>query len=187
MAERAGNSASVYEFLEMEEREGLAELRRVKDAFRQFIKDNFEFAAKDCGACEAFGSCCTDAHFVNVHITRLEAAAIHEALDRKLSADEKQKVLARVRETIEKYDLKTAGDTFAQTFACPLFEPNLGCLVHAEAKPAPCIQHACYEKPEDLPPACLQENAERKIEKLNQEVYGDDWRWLPLPLALSGQ
>lgn len=159
--------------------EALAELRRVKDSYRKFIRDNFELTAADCGSCPTFGVCCTDAHFVNVHITRLETVAIKEVLER---LPEKEKVYQRISETIEKYDLKTDGDTFKQTFACPLFEPKVGCLVHATAKPAPCIQHACYERQEDLPPHCLQQNAERKIEKLNQEVYGDDWRWLPLPL-----
>lgn len=167
----------------MNEAEALTELRRVKDSYRNFIRDNFEFAAQDCGTCQTFGACCTDAHFVNVHITRLEASAIRETLER-LPENERQKVYERAAETVEKYNLTTEGDTFAQTYSCPLFEPKVGCLVHAEAKPAPCIQHACYERQEDLPPNCLQENAERKIEKLNQEVYGDDWRWLPLPLWL---
>lgn len=169
----------------MSEQKALTELRRVKDSHRAFIQDNFEFAAKDCNACETFGACCVDAHFVNVHITRLEAAAIRETLAAKLCESELREVYRRIDETIEKYDLKDDGETFAQTFACPLFEPKTGCLVHAEAKPAPCIQHACYETSESLPPQCLQDRAESKIEKLNQEVYGADWRWLPLPLQLK--
>lgn len=165
--------------------EALIELRRVKDSFRRFVQDNFEFAAQDCQTCPTFGACCTDAHFVNVHITRLEAVAIHQVLTEKLTAAELQKVQDRVAAAIEKYDLKWDSDTFAQTFACPLFEPKIGCLVHSEAKPAPCIQHACYENPQDLPPDCLLENVENKIEKLNREIYGDDWGWLPLPVALQ--
>jgi hypothetical protein len=143
----------------MNQSESLSELARIKTAYQNFIRDNFEFAAEDCQTCPTQGVCCTDAHFVNVHITRLEA--------------------------IEKYDLKATGDTFAQTFACPLFVPKIGCLVHGEAKPVPCIQHACYENKEDLPPQCLQDRAEQRIEKLNKEAYGDDWQWLPLPLWLA--
>jgi hypothetical protein len=30
----------------------------------------------------------------------------------------------------------------------------------------------------------LQENVENKIEKLNREMYGGEWKWLPLPVAL---
>ena len=169
----------------MNEEEALIELNRIKSSYQKFIKDNFEFAAQDCRTCPTFGACCTDAHFVNVHITRLEAVAIRETLENKLTESERQKAYKRAKETIEKYDLKVQGDTFSQTFACPLFEPKIGCLVHGEAKPVPCIQHACYERPEDLPPQCLQERTEARVEKLNQEVYGEDWRWLPLPFWLS--
>ncbi|HZH34209.1 MAG TPA: hypothetical protein VEX64_05175 [Pyrinomonadaceae bacterium] len=168
----------------MNQSESLSELARIKTAYQNFIRDNFEFAAEDCQTCPTQGVCCTDAHFVNVHITRLEAAAILETLE-NLSEDEKQAVYLRAAEAIEKYDLKARGDTFAQTFTCPLFVPKIGCLVHGEAKPVPCIQHACYENKEDLPPQCLQDRAEQRIEKLNKEAYGDDWQWLPLPLWLA--
>lgn len=171
----------------MLEQEALRELRRVKDAYRRFIRDNFEFAAKDCGACATFGACCVDAHFVNVHITKLEAAAIFQTLQNKLGEAERETVFARVAETIEKYDLSGEGDTFAQTFACPLFDKNAGCLVHGEAKPAACISHACYENKADLPPACLQDNATRKIEKLNWEVYKQECVWKPLPIVVAGE
>ncbi|MDQ4122279.1 MAG: hypothetical protein M3209_12640 [Acidobacteriota bacterium] len=172
----------------MNESEAIAELRRVKTAYQKFIRDNFEFSAKDCGTCTTFGVCCTDAHFVNVHITRLEAVAIRESIisNPNLSEEEKQSVFNRTGETVEKYDLKDTGETFSQTFACPLFDRKLGCLVHNDgAKPAPCIQHACYENKQDLPPDCLQDAVEDKIEKLNRAVYGKDWRWLQLPILLG--
>ena len=174
----------------MTEHEAIAELKRVKTAYQTFIRDNFEFVAQDCTTCPTFGACCTDAHFVNVHITRLEAAAIRVSIadNPNLSVEEKQSVFKRVKETIEKYDLKDSGDTFAQTFACPLFVPKIGCLVHqGGAKPAPCIQHACYENKEDLPPDCLQDSVENKIQKLNRAVYGEDWRWMPIPVWLASE
>jgi hypothetical protein len=65
-----------------------------------------------------------------------------------------------------------------------LFEPQTGCLVHRRAKPAPCIQHACYENWEDLPPVRLQSRVEHRVEQLNEEVYGAAWAWLPTPLWL---
>ena len=169
----------------MNQPEATANLRRIKDSYRKFISDNFETAAQDCSACPTFGACCTDAHFVNVHITPLEAVAIRETLQQKLNLEELQKINKRIADTIETYSLSSTGDTFTQTYACPLFEPKIGCLVHSEAKPAPCIQHACYERQEDLPPQCLQDNAERKIEQLNQELYGEGWRWLPIPIQLT--
>lgn len=172
----------------MNEQEAITELRRAKTAYQNFIRDNFEFAAKDCRVCPTFGACCEDAHFVNVHITRLEAVAICESIENNpnLTGEEKQAVFERVKETIQKYDLTDAGDTFAQTFACPLFDRKIGCLVHAGgAKPAPCIQHACYDNKPDLPPDCLQDAVENKIEKLNREIYGENQPWLPLPIALN--
>lgn len=172
----------------MNEQDALIELRRAKTAYQRFVRDNFETAARDCRSCPTFGACCTDAHFVNVHITPLEAVAIRESIENnpELTAEEKQAVFLRAKTAIEKYDLKETGDTFRQTFACPLFEQKRGCLVHADgAKPAACIQHACYENREDLPPECLQANAENKIENLNRVVYDDDWRWLPLPVWLD--
>ena len=162
--------------------EFLVQLKNIKDSYRTLIRENFEFKAKDCGVCETKGACCVDAHFVNVHITRLEAEAIARALEKAGKLDA---VFSRNKDTITRYALKDEGDTFKQTFACPLFEKETGCLVHNEGKPAPCIGHACYESKEDLPPQFLQDRVERKIENVNKEVYGEDVKWLPLPIWLE--
>ena len=167
------------------EPKALSELKKLKETYREFIKINYEHNAKSCLTCETPGACCLDAHFVNVHITRLEAVAIKETLA-KLSEEKQREIYRRAHETIEKYDLKTSGDTFAQTFACPLFEKGIGCLVHENGKPAPCISHACYENQEDLPPEKFQEQTEQGIERLNKRTYGNAWTWLPLPIWLDG-
>ena len=166
----------------LSEKEAIRRLDKLKTAYRQNIAENYETKAKDCLTCETRGACCLDAHFVNVHITRLEAVAMQKVL---AELDEKKRfeINEKIAETIEKYDLKDSGDTFAQTFACPLFEKETGCLVHA-AKPVPCIQHACYDFQEDLPPDELQEEAEKKIERLNQQTYGNS-KLLPLPVWLN--
>ena len=168
------------------ERLALARLQRVKAAYQSFIKLNYEHRAKDCGTCPTRGVCCTDEHFVNVNITRLEAVAIRETLARTPRLDEKGRraIYERARKAVKRYGLSAAGDTFAQTFSCPLYEPSAGCLVHRRAKPAPCSQHACYDSWEDLPPASLQSRTEHRVEQLNEEVYGGAWAWLPLPLWL---
>lgn len=173
--------------MEIKEQAALARLQRVKSAYQSFIKLNYEHAAEDCSTCPTRGVCCTDAHFVNVHITRLEAVAIRETISRtpRLTEAGRRAVYKRAREAVELFDLRAAGDTFRQTFSCPLYEPSVGCLVHARAKPAPCIQHACYENWEDLPPASLQARTEHRVEQLNTEIYGAAWAWLPLPLWLS--
>jgi hypothetical protein len=172
--------------LTTKEHEALAQLQRVKASYQTFIKLNYERAADDCCVCPTQGVCCTDAHFVNVHITRLEAVAMRETLSRTPRLDDKQRhtVYERAREAVNKYNLHASGDTFKQTFACPLHEPKIGCMVHRRAKPAPCIQHACYENWEDLPPMNLQTRTEHRIEQLNDEVYGSAWAWLPIPLWL---
>src|ERR671912_497744 len=135
------------------EAEAVARLKRGKAAFQTHIKLTFEHRALDCRACPTPGVCCTDAHFVNVHITRLEAVAI--------------------------------SDTLALTFSCPLFQKGVGCLVHQRAKPAPCVQHACYEDWADVPPLDTQWREERRIERLNDETYGAAWEWLPIPVWLT--
>jgi hypothetical protein len=165
----------------------LARLQRVKSSYQTHIKLNYEHAAIDCRTCPMRGTCCTDVHFVNVHITRLEAVAIRETLRRspRMTEEAERAVYRRAREAVTRYDLRPSGATFAQTFACPLYEPQKGCLVHSRAKPAPCIQHACYENWEDLPPASLETRAEHRIEQLNRAVYGAAWAWLPIPLWLS--
>ena len=169
------------------EPESLAQLQRAKSAYQSFIKLNYEGAAEDCATCPTRGACCTDAHFVNVHITRLEAVAIRETLRRtpRLTETARRAVYRRAREAVERFNLRAGGDTFRQTFSCPLYEPSIGCLVHARAKPAPCIQHACYENWEDLPPTSLQARTEHRVEQLNTEIYGAAWAWLPLPLWLT--
>ena len=159
----------------------LSKLQNLKTEYRDFVKTNYEHRAKSCFTCETKGACCTDAHFVNVHITRLEAVAIGQSLGR-LSEEKQIEIYRRAEDAIEKYDLKIAGDTFAKTFACPLFEKNFGCLVHQDAKPASCISHACYENREDLPPDELQEEIESRIEKLNKRTYRNVWTWLPIPV-----
>ena len=171
----------------LSEAEALAKLQRSKAAFQTHVKLNFEHRARDCRACPTPGVCCTDAHFVNVHITRLEAVAVRETLARtpRLTDAERRAVYARARAAVERYGLSTAGDTFARTYSCPLFVPGAGCLVHRRAKPAACIQHACYDDWADVPPTDLQWREERRVEQLNREVYGAAWAWLPLPLWLT--
>ena len=167
----------------------LARLQREKAAFRSHIKLNYEAAARDCRVCPTPGVCCTDAHFVNVHITRLEALAIRETLARtpRLNEEDRRAVYARARRAVERYQLNApiSGDSYAQTYSCPLFAPGAGCLVHARAKPAPCIQHACYDNWEEMPPVALQWRAEHRIEQLNERAFGAAWAWLPTPLWLT--
>lgn len=168
------------------ERAALARLQRTKAFYQTHIKLNYEHAAEDCRTCPVRGVCCMDAHFVNVHITRLEAVAIRETLARtpRLTDEAKRAVYSRAKDAVVRYGLRAAGETFAQTYACPLYEPTMGCLVHRRAKPAPCIQHACYENWEDLPPLSLEARAEHRIEQLNTAAYGAAWAWLPTPLWL---
>ncbi|MEJ7577930.1 MAG: hypothetical protein WKF74_13115 [Pyrinomonadaceae bacterium] len=165
----------------------LARLQRHKAEYQTHIKLNYEHRAEDCRTCPVAGSCCTDAHFVNVHITRLEAVAMRETLQCTPRLDEtaRRRVYQRAREAVAKYHLRPAKDSYAQTYACPLFEPGTGCLVHRRAKPAPCIQHGCYEKWEDVPPAAIQWRAEHRVEEWNNQVYGAAWAWLPTPLWLT--
>ena len=169
------------------EREAVARLKRGKVRFQTHVKLNYEHRALSCRACPTPGVCCTDAHFVNVHITRLEAVAIRDTLARtpRLSEDERRAVYARAHEAVGRYGLTTNGDTLAQTFSCPLFLRGVGCLVHQRAKPAPCVQHACYEDWSDVPPLDGQWREEGRIERLNTEVYGAAWEWLPLPVWLT--
>lgn len=168
----------------LSETAALEKLQNLKTNYRSFIKNNFEHRAADCAVCPTKGACCLDAHFVNVHITRLEAVAIRKTLE-NLTEDKQREIYERARETIEKYDLKSEGDTFEKTFACPLFEKGTGCLVHENAKPAPCISHACYENQADLPPEYLQERIEISIEKLNKKTYGNAPNLLPLPVWID--
>ncbi len=169
--------------------EALAQLQRGKVAFRRHVRLNYEPAARDCRVCPTPGVCCTDAHFVNVQVTRLEAVLMRETLRRTPRLDEagQRAVYERARVAVARYGLHpTAGvDSFRQTYSCPLFAPGVGCLVHARAKPAPCVQHACYDNWEDVPPAALQWRAEARVERLNEQVYGAAWAWLPTPLWLT--
>ena len=167
----------------------LARLQREKAAYQSHIKVNYEPAARPCRACPTPGVCCTDAHFVNVHITRLEAVAIRETLARtpRLDDEARRAVYRRAGQAVERYSLRAsvASDTYAQTYSCPLFAPGVGCLVHARAKPAPCVQHACYDNWEEMPPAALQWRTEHRVELLNEQTYGAAWAWLPTPLWLT--
>lgn len=152
----------------------LAELCKVRDSFRTKIADNYEPRAKPCAACESPGRCCLDRHFVNVRISRLEAAAIREVID-GLGPPRRQTLLARIADA-EIYE--------TGKFACPLFEPEIGCVVHREAKPLACIAHACYERKEDLPPDGLLIEHENLVARLDARTHGRAAPPLPIPLAL---
>ena len=156
----------------------------MRDGFAARIRDGFEHAAKDCLSCETKGACCLDAHFVNVRITRLEAAAMKNAVS-ELPLALQEKLAARTSAAIEKYNLRSTEDPETATYACPLFEQSIGCLVHSTAKPFPCIAHACYERREDLPPDELLNSAETAIETLNIQTYGKRVSPLAIPLAVN--
>ena len=165
----------------LSEKEALKRLNKIKSAYRSIIQKNYEHRAKNCLTCETQGACCLDAHFVNVHISRLEAVAISQKI-KEFPAEKQREISQKISATIEKYNL-TKND-FSKTFACPLFEKGTGCLVHS-VKPVPCLQHACYERKEDLPPDELQFETEAKIEKLNQQTYKKNALWLSLPIYLN--
>ena len=163
--------------------QALAKLHELKTEFASKIRRDYEHRAKSCDTCSTPGACCLDAHFVNVHITLLEAVAIGRVIDR-FPAAKKSQIVQRVEETIPEYGLSEEGDTFANTYACPLFEKGIGCLVHRDAKPLPCITHACYENRNDLPPDELLAEQEGRVAKLNELTYRKPARWLPLPVAI---
>src|SRR5215212_6993124 len=117
------------------ESKALRKLAAIRAYFRDQIREGYEYNAKSCVTCETPGACCLDAHFVNVRITRLEARAIKNALD-DLTDEHREKVYSRIEETIEKYGIAKG---CSATYACPLFEPRIGCLVHETAKSLPCI------------------------------------------------
>ena len=165
------------------ETKAVNKLKNLKADYKKLISDNYEARAKNCLTCETKGACCLDEHFVNVHITKLEAVLIAETLQ-KFPIEKQTEIYNRIENTIEKYDLEFSGDTFSKTFACPLFEKEIGCLIHF-VKPIPCIQHACYERKEDLPPDELQIEMEEKIERLNEQTYRKTAQWLPLPVWIS--
>jgi hypothetical protein len=166
----------------LSESKALQALKNVRDRLRSDVAA-YECRAKSCLTCDAPGACCVDEHFVNVHISRLEAAAIEQSL-RELPGERLARVRDRIERAIDNYNLTPTGDTFARTFACPLFEKGVGCLVHLDGKPVPCIVHACYERQDDLPPDGLQAEAETKIADLNERAYGRRLPVLPLPVAL---
>lgn len=161
----------------------LEKLKSLKSEYKKYISENFEHRAKNCLTCETKGACCQDEHFVNVHITKLEAVLIAKKLQ-KFSLEKQSEIYNRVENAVEKYDLNSKGDSFEKTFACPLFEKEAGCLIH-EVKPIPCIQHACYDRKEDLPPDEPQTKAEEKIERLNEQTYKKKAVWLSLPVWIS--
>jgi hypothetical protein len=162
----------------------LPRLRRLKQRFARYIRRNYGHLAANCAACPT--PCCADAQFVNVHIVELEAKAMLATLWRspKHGPTKVHEVLTRAAETVTRYKLTETGDTFAQTYACPLFEPGAGCLVHWKAKPAACIQHGCYERWQDLPETRTQRRVERQVAALDAAVHRRPSTWLPIPLWL---
>ena len=165
------------------ETKALEDLHRLKSDFRRSIRHDYEHAATDCMTCATPGACCLDAHFVNVHITRLESVTIRNVID-ELPAERQTAIFDRVEDTIARYGLSSERDTFTQTYACPLFEKGIGCLVHERGKPLPCIAHACYENKNDLPPDELLAEHEGHVERLNEAAYRRPATWLPLPIAI---
>lgn len=166
------------------ESSALKRLSDVRDKLRTLVAGGYEHRAKSCIACDTPGACCLDEHFVNVRISRLEAVAIGNVI-RGLPPGKQAEIVTKIDDAIERYGLvETNGDP-TKTFACPLYEKGTGCLVHAEAKPLPCIQHACYENAADLPPDELLDDAEAEVDKLNRGTYRSPQPFLPIPLAIK--
>lgn len=162
----------------------IAKLAAIRSEFRSEISTKYEHRAKSCISCDTPGACCLDAHFVNVRITQLETEAIAHALE-ELPTKIQRTVRERTADCIRNYKLDESIDTETATYACPLFEQGVGCLVHETAKPLPCVAHACYDSPDDLPPDSLLNTAESAIHDLNIRTYGQVDPPLPIPLAIS--
>jgi hypothetical protein len=160
------------------ESSAIESLAAVREDFRKVISSRYEQRAKRCDECKNPGICCTDRHFVNVEISRLEAAAIDRAI-KELNTELQQRIFMRVKREAESLSLRRDGK-----YSCPLFEPGIGCTVHNTAKPLPCIFHSCYERREDLPPDELLDLAEEKVVILNRRVYLQMPKYLPIPVAL---
>src|SRR5688572_22532297 len=154
----------------LSESRALELLPLVKTKFAETIRNGYEHRAQSCATCETPGACCLDAHFVNVRITRLEAIAIARRLN-DLSRAHREAVYSRIEDTIQNYGLADYKDASSKTYACPLFEKGIGCLVHEYGKPLPCIANACYEREEDLPPDDLIAGREIEVDKLNERIY----------------
>ena len=167
----------------LSETKGIARLTAIREEFAREIRTGFEDRARSCSACETPGACCLDEHFVNVRVTRLEGRAIAGRLA-GLPTVLREKVRLRAEDQIERHRLDEKTDP-ATTYACPLFEKSVGCLVHDTAKPLPCIAHACYERKEDLPPDELLTERETQIAELNRRVYGRAEAPLPIPLVIA--
>lgn len=148
-------------------------LSKIRNEFRSEIATRFEHRAKECSSCDTPGACCLDEHFVNVRVSRLEAAAIKIAVG-QLGEDVRSRVFARL-EPIE---------PDAEFYACPLYQAGVGCHIHNTAKPLPCIAHACYELKEDLPPEELLSARENEIDELNRRVYGRGAPLMPIHATL---
>ena len=118
------------------ERKALRKLKVIKDELKADVAERFEHRAKSCESCETPGACCLDAHFVNVHVSRLEAKAIKAVLG-SLTVEKRNQVYGKIVSAIERYGLTSDSGSFDRTYACPLFEPGIGCLVHDEGKPVP--------------------------------------------------
>jgi hypothetical protein len=165
----------------LSETRALEALRELKDSVAAEIRTRFEHRAKPCAACDTPGACCLDSHFVNVRISRLEAKAIRRVIE-DLPAVRRKGVEVRIADAIERYGLSDGEPE--RTYACPLYEAGTGCLVHAKAKPLPCIMHACYENNADLPPEELMVEAEAAVERLNVKTYGRATTLASMPIKL---
>lgn len=161
------------------EKAGIRRLAAIRDEFRREVSA-FEANARSCSTCTTPGACCVDEHFVNVRISRLEAAAINERLN-ELPYEAADRVFSRAEDIVRRSSLESIPEA---TFACPLYERGVGCLVHDTAKPLPCIIHACYDRREDLPPDELLSERELKIDRLNRRVYRQNLPLLPIPVAI---
>jgi hypothetical protein len=153
------------------EQKGIEKLSAIREEFRDEITERFELRATPCSTCNT--PCCVDEHFVNVRISRLEAAAIRKAVT-TLSTDVREAISERLSNI----------DPASEFYSCPLYQRGVGCLVHKTAKPLPCIAHACYERKEDLPPDELLSEREIEMDALNRQVYGRSQPQTPIHAAL---
>jgi hypothetical protein len=157
----------------LSESTGIRRLVEIREEFRSDIATRFEHRAKPCSTCQTPGICCSDEHFVNVRVSRIEGAAIRKAVG-GMTDEVRSGVFARLERIEDK----------AEFYSCPLYQSGTGCLIHDTAKPLPCIAHACYDRKEDLPPDELLSEREIEIDQLNRQVYGRSQPLMPIHSAL---
>jgi len=151
------------------------------EAVKLDLKGPSDRAGREVRSCATCDARCCRVGFNSMLVSRIEARALARRLREPDLAPLVPGIAARARREVEVRGL--ARDRFAK-YDCPLLTAEGRCLVHGPAQPAGCLTFRPVRDGGCDHDVGLFEEHESRIDRLEEEAFGDVADPRPIPVAL---